>query len=462
MNEKILKDIECLKKNLENAEEYKCIEDTKIPNATGVKYTIKRFIRKMTYWFIRPYWEQQIEYNKSIKAAVEDIYRIQCELIGIQAVALKDCEEQSNKKLLKISEAKGKRVFQIVSSLNFGDAVGNDVMAIQNFLKKENIVTAIFANSIHSKIEVGTAFLIDKLPELREDDIVFYHFASEDPLCELIKKVPCKVILRYHNVTPPKFVHGFDLGAEMNTKKGLEQIKALAPYIDYGIVVSEFNKQDLINMGYTCSIDVAPILIQFDDYKKKPSHSIVEKYSDGKHNIIFVGRMAPNKKVEDVISAFAAYKKMYDKDARLFLVGNFNEEDKYFKFLQKHINKIQVKDVIFPGHIPFDEILAYYTIADIFLCMSEHEGFCVPLVEAMFFDVPIVAYLQCAVPDTLNGSGVGIDNKDFNMIAMKINNILKDEPYRNNIIQGQRKRLKDFDNETIGKLIVDKIENIML
>lgn len=90
----------------------------------------------MTYWFIRPYWEQQIEYNKSIKAAVEDIYRIQCELIGIQAVALKDCEEQSNKKLLKISEAKGKRVFQIVSSLNFGDAVGNDVMAIQKFFKK--------------------------------------------------------------------------------------------------------------------------------------------------------------------------------------------------------------------------------------------------------------------------------------------------------------------------------------
>lgn len=461
MNEKVLKDIECLKKNLENAEGYKCIEDTKIPNAIGVKYTIKRFIRKMTYWFIRPYWEQQIEYNKSIKAAVEDIYRIQCELIGIQAVALKDCEEQSNKKLLKISEAKGKRVFQIVSSLNFGDAVGNDVMAIQNFLKKENIVTAIFANSIHSKIEVGTAFLIDKLPELREDDIVFYHFASEDPLCELIKKVPCKVILRYHNVTPPKFFHGFDLGAEMNTKKGLEQIKALASYIDYGIVVSEFNKQDLINMGYTCSIDVAPILIQFDDYKKKPSHSIVEKYSDGKHNIIFVGRMAPNKKVEDVISAFAAYKKMYDNDARLFLVGNFNEEDKYFKFLQKHINKIQVKDVIFPGHIPFDEILAYYTIADIFLCMSEHEGFCVPLVEAMFFDVPIVAYLQCAVPDTLNGSGVGIDNKDFNMIAMKMNNLLMDESYRNHIIQGQRERLRDFDNEKVGKTIVSKIENFI-
>ena len=457
MNEKILKDIGCLKKNLENAEGYKCIEDTKIPNAIGVKYTIKRFIRKMTYWFIRPYWEQQIEYNKSIKAAVEDIYRIQCELIGIQAAALKDCEEQSNKKLLKISEAKGKRVFQIVSSLNFGDAVGNDVMAIQNFLKKENIVTAIFANSIHSKIEVGTAFLIDKLPELREDDIVFYHFASEDPLCELIKKVPCKVIIRYHNVTPPKFFHGFDLGAEMNTKKGLEQIRELAPYIDYGIVVSEFNKQDLINMGYTCPIEVVPILIQFDDYKKKPSQSVIDKYSDGRHNIIFVGRMAPNKKVEDVISAFATYKMMYDKDARLFLVGNYNEEDKYYKFLRKHISKLQVEDVFFSGHIPFDEILAYYTIADVFICMSEHEGFCVPLVEAMFFDVPIVAYLKCAVPDTLKGTGVGIANKDFELIAMKMNDLMQNDTCRNDIILGQRKRLADFDN--IESFIADKIVN---
>ncbi len=146
----------------------------------------------------------------------------------------------------------------------------------------------------------------------------------------------------------------------------MEQIRELAPYIDYGIVVSEFNKQDLINMGYTCPIEVVPILIQFDDYKKKPSQSVIDKYSDGRHNIIFVGRMAPNKKVEDVISAFATYKMMYDKDARLFLVGNYNEEDKYYKFLRKHISKLQVEDVFFSGHIPFDEILAYYTIADVF------------------------------------------------------------------------------------------------
>lgn len=461
MNDNILKDLEYLKRNLENAEVHKYIEDTKIPNGIGIKYTIKRFIRKMTYWFIRPYWEQQIEYNKSIKAAVEDLYRIQCELAGTKATNLRGQEEQIRENLLKLSETKKKRVFQIVSSLNFGDAVGNDVIAIQNYLKKNNIVTAIFTNSIHSKIEFGTAFLIDKLPKLREDDIIVYHFASEDPLCEMIKQASCKVVLRYHNVTPPKFFHGFDFAAEMNTKKGLEQIRELAPYIDYGIVVSEFNKQDLINMGYTCPIEVAPILIQFDDYKKKPSQSVIDKYSDGRHNIIFVGRMAPNKKVEDVISAFATYKMTYDKDARLFLVGNYNEEDKYYKFLRKHISKLQVEDVFFSGHIPFDEILAYYTIADVFICMSEHEGFCVPLVEAMFFEVPIVAYLQCAVPDTLGGTGVGIENKDFEIIAMKMNELLQDEVYRNRIIQAQKKRLTDFDNEKVGKMIVDEVKNFM-
>ena len=162
MNDNILKDLEYLKRNLENAEVHKYIEDTKIPNGIGIKYTIKRFIRKMTYWFIRPYWEQQIEYNKSIKAAVEDLYRIQCELAGTKATNLRGQEEQIRENLLKLSETKKKRVFQIVSSLNFGDAVGNDVIAIQNYLKKNNIVTAIFTNSIHSKIEFGTAFLIDE------------------------------------------------------------------------------------------------------------------------------------------------------------------------------------------------------------------------------------------------------------------------------------------------------------
>lgn len=461
--EEVLRDLEFLKNNLERANQFSNIKDTEITSyrtaGSGMVKMVKRVIRKMIYWFVKPYWDQQVEFNLAIKNAVEDIYRIQSRLVGQDVSFFEETMDDENYK--EIVETKERRIIQIVSSLNFGDAVGNDVMAIQNYLRKDGFVTGIFTNNIHVKIPKGTAYLIDKLPELRKDDLVLYHFASEDPLAELIKKVPCEVVLRYHNVTPPHFFKGFDAGAEQNTRRGLLQIKELAPYIDYGMVVSEFNKNDLKNMGYSCPIDVAPILIQFDDYKKTPSAKVVNQYSDGRTNVVFVGRMAPNKKIEDVISAFAVYKEKYDNTARLFLVGNYNEEDKYYKYLRKHIAKLKVENVIFPGHIPFDEILGYYTIANIFLCMSEHEGFCVPLAEAMFFKVPIVAYSSSAIPSTLNGSGVLLEDKDFNHVAKAMHDVMTDEILRNEVLAKEEERLKDFDNARIGKEICKQLSEIM-
>lgn len=462
-SEELEKDFIYVRDNLEKLEKLYEIQDTSIDNMNPIKRFVKRVVRKMTYWLIRPYWTQQIEFNIALKNIVSDMYRIQTKLtygddFGNYGM-LNMYNDNMNEYLLELQAEKGTRIFQIVSSLNYGDAVGNDVMTIQKFLREKGYKTGIFTNHVHRKIPRGTAFSIGKMPKLRKNDIILYHFASEDPLTQVIKEAPCKVILRYHNVTPPRFFKGFDINAEHNTKKGLRQIKELAPYIDYGIVVSEFNKSNLREMGYTCPIDVAPILIQFDDYKKEPNQDVIDEYNDGKTNIVFVGRMAPNKKVEDVISSFAEYKKTYDKDARLFLVGNFNENDKYYQFLLKHIKKLGVQDVIFPGHIPFDEILAYYSIADIFLCMSEHEGFCVPLVEAMFFNVPIIAYDSCAVPNTLDGTGVLIKDKNWDEIAAQMNKIISDDAYRSDLLDGEKKRLQEFDNEIIGNQIVGYINN---
>ena len=156
-------------------------------------------------------------------------------------------------------------------------------------------------------------------------------------------------------------------------------------------------------MGYTCPIDVCPILIPFSDYEKEPDRRVLRRYKgDGKTNLLFVGRIAPNKKQENVIRAFYFYHKYYSPDSRLFLVGSWSGMESYYERLCDYVKALGIAEhVVFTGHIRFDEILAYYHLADVFLCMSEHEGFCVPLVEAMYFHVPIVAYSCAAVPDTL-------------------------------------------------------------
>lgn len=460
-------DIELLQDNLQMMQErWDLKEGTVDWRKAPLRYPFqwcKRFIRSVVKWIMRPYFQMQIEFNGAAVRAVGDLYRIQSNLMILQERTISGIAEGKEEILHSsaqinmrdvLPESDLPRVVQIVASLNFGDAVGNDVMAIKRALKEEGYITEIYATTIHKKIPEGIARKIYRLPELKENDIVIYHFAAEDPLVETIKKLACKKVLRYHNVTPPRFFHGFDSVAEKVTNAGLEQVKELRDYIDYVMTVSEFNKRDLENMGYRCPMYVVPILIQFDDYMQKPSEAVIRKYSDGVKNIIFVGRVAPNKKIEDVIEAFEYYYQNVDKNTRLIIVGSYNEKDKYYKYLKKRLGGFKGNNVIFTGHIAFDEILGYYKIADVFLCMSEHEGFCVPLVEAMYFKVPIVAYASTAVPDTLDGCGVLLEDKQPEVVANELERVLKNKGIIEEIINGQEKHLKDFDNTIIkGKML---------
>lgn len=424
---------------------------------------------KLVRWFVEPYFVQQRECNHTITNVLEDYDRMHTILME-ENDALRRTVEQLQAQISEIHKKTGmtslfdpqgkQRIIQIVASLNFGDAVGNDVRAIARALNEAGYATGIFTMAVHPKIKDEGVYLINMLPELNENDLIIYHYATADELADIIKEAPCKVVLRYHNVTPPAFFHGYDEGAEKVTREGLDEIADLKEAIDYGIVVSDFNKKDLIDMGYQCPIAVAPILIPFKDYEQEPDKDVVTRYSDGKTNIVFVGRIVPNKKFEDVIACFAAYKEKYDPTARLFLVGNYQETDLYYQYLQDVIKKCGVEDVIFPGHIAFNAILAYYKIADLFLCMSEHEGFCVPLVEAMFFGTPIVAYASTAIPGTLGGSGVLVETKEPEVVAEKMHQVITDQAYREEIIEKQKRRLEDFSYGKIKEQILKEITDI--
>lgn len=477
------------------------INETKI----GSFSVFKRCVRKMTYWLYKPMFDQQVDNNKKILELIE------CLENKMEAMnSMQECIAENIRNLnrdrqdfvntfgtAEVNEAMEKltgnirmldtvsenvrnlnrdvemlksikcylpkngkpRVIQLVSCLNFGDAVGNEVIAFKKFLQENGYVTEIFTEAISNKLPADTAMNYRRMPVLDEDDIVIYHFASQCTLFDTVKQLKCKVVLRYHNVTPPEFFEGYDENGVKACRNGLSQVAELKDYVDYCLPVSDFNKKDLLEMGYTCPMTVLPILIRFSDYEQTPDSAVIEKYSDGVTNILFVGRMAPNKKVQDVISAFAEYKRRFDPTARLFLVGSYNENDIYYRELCEHIEKLGVRDVIFPGHISFAAILAYYSIADIFLCMSEHEGFCVPLVEAMYFHVPIVAYNSSAVPSTLGGTGVLLDEKDFYKSAEAIRDILQNNRSEA-IVEKQNNRLEDFSQNNITSRLKKFIENI--
>lgn len=353
------------------------------------------------------------------------------------------------------------RILQMVSSLTYGDAIGNVVLALKDAILKLGYETEVYTEFIDERLSRGSARTMNYLPELRADDVVINHLSNGNSWNCRFGDFPCRKIIYYHNVTPPRFFEYFSVELQMNCHRGLKDVEYLADKVDYCLADSEFNKQDLRRMGYRQKIDVLPILIPYQDYNKKPSKKIMDEYGDRRTNILFTGRIVPNKKQEDVIKAFFYYKNYMNPDARLFLVGKYTGMESYYEQLKRYVKALELKDVYFTGHIRFDEILAYYQIADVFVCMSEHEGFCVPLVEAMYFGVPIVAYDSSVIADTLGGGGILTDDKNPKLVAEIINLLVQDGPLREEIISSQKEQLKRFEYDRITSLFSGYLEKFL-
>lgn len=344
------------------------------------------------------------------------------------------------------------RIIQLLPTLSYGDAVGNDALAIDDTLRRSGYQTCIYAENIDKRIDKSIVRKAVELKSLKKDDLIIYHFSTGSQLNTKLDQYPCKIVMRYHNITPYQFFEGYSPALTELCWQGREQLKALKNTIKYCIAASEFNKRDLERLGFQCRIDVLPIVIPFADYEKEPNQGVIRKYKTDEYiNILFTGRIAPNKKQEDVIAAFYLYQKYYNPKSRLFIVGSYDGMAKYYNKLKNYVNNLQVKNVYFTGHIKFDEILAYYRAADLFVCMSEHEGFCVPIVEAMFFDLPIVAYDSTAVGGTLGGAGVLLKEKNPLETAGVIDYIVNHPELSQKMIQNGRERLRDFEHDSIEK-----------
>lgn len=343
------------------------------------------------------------------------------------------------------------RIIQMIPTLAYGDAVGNDTLAIKRVLGEMGLASSIYAESVVPPYDGKTAKLVGQMPALQKEDVVIFHLSTGSQLNFDVAEMPCRKIVVYHNITPPHFFTGNDAFIEGINRWALEGVAYLKDKADYCLADSLFNKRELEAFGYDCPIDVLPVVIPMADYAKKPDRRIVRQYrKDDLTNIIFTGRIAPNKKQEDVIAAFYQYQRHYNPHSRLILVGACKEEDVYYRRLRKYVEAIGVKNVIFTGHVQFREILAYYKIADLFVCMSEHEGFCVPLVEAMIFGIPIMAYDASAVGETMGEGGLLLRDKDPVFAAGCMERLLIDKQLRAAVARGQKKRLEDFQYEKIA------------
>lgn len=351
------------------------------------------------------------------------------------------------------------KIIQVIVTIQKGDAIGNFTLSLDKLFKINGFDSRICAENVGkgiSKKYIDDFSLLDKV---KKDDLIIYQMCEGNQINKKIKKLLCKKIAIYHNVTPPEFFRRYGRSMISIQENAIKEIREMNQTFDKCIADSEFNKQDLIKMGYDENkIEVIPIIVQYDDFKKKPDEEIIKQYkADDYVNFLFVGRIVPNKKQEDIIRTFAYYKKHINDKARLILIGSPFSDD-YYNDLITYIHVLELENsIVIPGHISFEKILAFYSVADVFLCMSEHEGFCVPLVEAMLFDIPIVAYDSTAIKYTLGRGGVLIQDKNPVIFADTINKILLNTSMKEEIITQQRIRLDELKQSSIENKIMKAI-----
>jgi glycosyltransferase involved in cell wall biosynthesis len=250
--------------------------------------------------------------------------------------------------------------------------------------------------------------------------------------------------LIYHNITPAEFFQPYRPEFAPLLRRGREDMWQLAESFDHSVGDSAYNAEELALYGFAAP-GVLPLAIDPGHWSIPPDETLMRHLQDGKHNLLFVGRYAPNKCQHELVEAFAYYL-MMAPNARLILVGSGDQSDPYVQHLQQSIDRLGVREhVLMPGHITDAQLTAYYRTAHLFWSMSEHEGFCVPLIEAMWFDVPVLAFASSAIPETLaDVDAVFMDKSDLMQSAAMALKITMGRSARVSILSQQERRRKEF------------------
>ena len=340
------------------------------------------------------------------------------------------------------------RVHQVLATLGYGDAIGHEVLGIQRVLEGAGFESEIFVETADRRLEHLTTDYREMVGAVAPEDVLIHHFSIGSRASRTAYALPGRMALVYHNITPPEYFVGVHKDLVKLCFHGRRELTAYVTRCELALGDSEYNRRELETLGFAHT-GVLPVVPDFSHLDVPSNTMTAGRFDDGWTNILFVGRVIPNKKFEDVIRAFHVYRTKYNPRSRLLLVGSYGGFERYLAMLNALVARLGTPGVHFLGHVSNEELTALYDVADLFLCASEHEGFCVPLIEAFYKQVPVLAYAATAVPATMDGGGVLYDSKNPFDVARLMAAVLDDPAIQDAILDSQdaalaRLRAKDF------------------
>jgi glycosyltransferase involved in cell wall biosynthesis len=338
-----------------------------------------------------------------------------------------------------------KALHQFVAGFANGDAISNEARLMRKIFRSWGFKSDIFSESrrILPALRKEAHDAEEYAAVSQDEDVVLLHLSTGSRANDIFQSLPCRKAILYHNVTPPHYFELVNKETASNLSRGRTQTKALAKVTDVNMADSNFNADELRQMGYT-KVRTLPLLLDFDQQKLRPDRKLLKKFDKSMVNILFVGRCAPNKKIEDLLQAFLYFQKSVNPNSRFIHAGSFAGAERYYYLLLTTVRELGLRNVHFAGSVTQSQLCALYAQADIFLCMSEHEGFCIPIIESMMHGLPVMAYASSAVPETMDGSGILFHEKRFELIAEMIGRVTQDESLASAVISGQHERLARY------------------
>jgi glycosyltransferase involved in cell wall biosynthesis len=353
-----------------------------------------------------------------------------------------------------------KQIHQLLPNLAYGDAISNHALTIRDYLRRCGYHSDIFVRYIDER--VAHEAKIFQPNHISPQAGIIYHHSIGSELTDYAIAHPGSKCLVYHNITPAEFFRPYRPDFAQLLEKGRAELKQLAQSFPLSVGDSAYNAAELASVGFH-QPGVLPIAVNPSKWDMPADSTLMEQLQDGKSNLLFVGRITPNKCQTHLVESFYHYLTM-DQQARLILAGCVDVNDPYYCNLLDRIQALGLNDyVLVSGLVSEPQLLAFYRTAHLFWSMSEHEGFGVPLVEALWFDIPVLAYKSTAVPETLGEAGILFTTKDdLVQVAALAKLLVKDWRLRRTVLKAQQKRRDSFLQAIVNQNILNlctKLEN---
>lgn len=334
---------------------------------------------------------------------------------------------------------------QFCAGFSSGDAISNEALIIRSFLRRAGFESEIYCEQFADKDSNQVHHYRNY--HNKKESLIIYHHSFHTGLLKELKTAPANKLLIFHNVTPAKYVEPYNPMMADSLRLAREELVEIADRFDAVLADSRFNADFLTRLGFK-EIGIMPVPVDFSSlhFQKTPPH--LRYLEDGRANILFVGRIFPNKMHQDLIKAFYFFHRL-DPFSRLLLVGPLHPGVRgYAAELHNLSSELGLEDaIVFSDMVSNDDIAAFYHNSHLFLSMSDHEGFFVPLLESMHFELPILAYGSSVIPETLGESGIVFYEKNFPQLAELMLDLTAEGELRRAVVAGQRERLTSFSPE---------------